>query len=373
MRVSDWEKNRLGDLARFAGGSAFPKSEQGSLEGEHPFIKVSDLSLSVNSRRIVSANNWVSAAQIQFLKVKLMPPYSVVFAKIGEGLKSERLSTLTRPTAIDNNLMAAIPKEGAVDSTFLYYLLGQVRLSEWAQGSALPYLRQSDLERIPVLVPTLEEQRKIAGVLGALDDLIEVNRGLIADLETLAGEFTESEIDKIDQFSRLTDVSVHLAGKYLAKDSYAGGGSFVVHGSNSVMGRHTQFSHIGPLSVLARIGSYCGALVFSEENAWINNNASGIRAKNGMYSYWLHQVLLRINMDRHRAGSGQPFIRINSLLDDEVPWPTLTQIERLNRVLVSSNRAASTLREEIVQLESARDELLPLLMSGRVRVGNQSE
>ena len=50
----------------------------------------------------------------------------------------------------------------------------------------MPKLTQGNLHRIPILLPPLTEQRAIAGILGALDDKIAVNRRMGATLEAMA-------------------------------------------------------------------------------------------------------------------------------------------------------------------------------------------
>jgi type I restriction enzyme S subunit len=181
---STWTDALLGELCGFRAGGAFPRAEQGLSKGDIPFIKVSDMNLSGNSKKIRAANHWVSFDTAQRLKAKPVDPGAVVFAKIGEALKAERLRVLTMPTLIDNNMMAAIARPG-VDPSFLYFLLETVHLAQWAEGSALPYLRQGDLERIPVRVPGLQEQRGIAKTLGALDDKIDSNVRAVALIEAL--------------------------------------------------------------------------------------------------------------------------------------------------------------------------------------------
>ena len=179
-----WQTVTLEELCRFVGGGAFPKSEQGNTAGQIPFIKVSDLAHRENTFHVNVSNNWIDLNQVQELKAKLMPPGSTVFAKIGEGLKAERLSRLTRETAVDNNLMAATPNE-STDSDFLYYLLSTIGLSKWAQGSAIPFLRQKDLNAIVVKVPDLPAQKELAGALLTFDQLIENNRRQIGLLHEL--------------------------------------------------------------------------------------------------------------------------------------------------------------------------------------------
>ena len=266
------------------------------------------------------------------------------------------------------------PKASLIDPRYLYYWLRGM----YAEGRTWGYQVQSTglanfqmelfLDRELVRLPPLPEQRRIAGVLGALDDLIEVNRELIRDLGHMASAIFDHLKPSASETEALSNVSDHLAGKYLAKTNYESGGEYTVYGSNSIMGTHHAYLHEGPLSVLARIGSYCGALAFSENNAWINNNASAIRAKDPANAYWIHQALTRLDMDLHRAGSGQPFIRIESLMAASIPWPPSDVLREAGTQIGICYQAIDDLERENAELKAARDDLLPSLMSGRVSV-----
>ena len=171
---SEWENVVLGDICKFHAGNAFPKKEQGISRGDIPFIKVSDMNSSKNQRKIYKSNNWISRKTALRMKLNLAPNGAVVFAKIGEALKAERLRILIQDTAIDNNMMAAIPKQN-IEHDFLLFILEYIHLARFAEGSALPYLRQYDLENIPVTIPSRDIQKNIVKILSVLDDKIELN------------------------------------------------------------------------------------------------------------------------------------------------------------------------------------------------------
>jgi type I restriction enzyme S subunit len=169
-----WQHASLGDICRLVGGSAFPRRYQGQSEGV-PFIKVSDMNLSSNGWMICKASNHVNEKVLVDIGAKKQPRGATVFAKIGEALKADRTRMLTTETAIDNNMMAAIPKSGT-DKWFLYYLISWLRLSNYAEGSALPYLKQSTLNKIPITLPNSEvAQRKVVEILYELDSQIKLN------------------------------------------------------------------------------------------------------------------------------------------------------------------------------------------------------
>ena len=72
------------------------------------------------------------------------------------------------------------------DPRWASYLLRTIDFMSCNDKSSVPGVNRNDLHRIIVLLPPLDEQRTIAGVLGALDDKIEQNRRTAQALERLA-------------------------------------------------------------------------------------------------------------------------------------------------------------------------------------------
>lgn len=78
------------------------------------------------------------------------------------------------------------------DVAFLYYWLSQNRIVETLQVlaeqsvSTYPTIRDADLEALEILLPPLSVQKRIAAILSALDDKIELNNKINANLEQQA-------------------------------------------------------------------------------------------------------------------------------------------------------------------------------------------
>ncbi len=181
-----WRTAALGELCDFRAGSVFKPALQGRSSGQFPFVKVSDMNLPANAVRIQDANNWVSEDDLRELRAKPFPPGTVVFAKIGEALRQNRLRQVARETVVDNNMMGAVPRVDRVDPRYFYYALSLFDFSEIAQGTALPYLTVASLSALTLDIPPADEQRAIAHILGTLDDKIEVNRRMSETLEEIA-------------------------------------------------------------------------------------------------------------------------------------------------------------------------------------------
>ena len=88
--------------------------------------------------------------------------------------------------ASDNTIVADTKSEYSIE--FLSFLLKALPLNSLAGGSAQPLLNQTILSRIEASIPDLREQKKVAAILSAYDELIENNQRRIALLEKMAEE-----------------------------------------------------------------------------------------------------------------------------------------------------------------------------------------
>jgi len=88
---------------------------------------------------------------------------------------------------------------------FVYYALNTIPFTAFNSGSAQASLNRNFIANIPVAIPPRDEQRRIADVLGALDDKIDRNRRLARLLEQIARtEFQARFVDFVG-VENLTD------------------------------------------------------------------------------------------------------------------------------------------------------------------------
>jgi len=112
----------------------------------------------------------------------------IIIGRVGAYCGSTAIST--SPFWASDNTIVALPKEG-LDLRFGYYLLSNARLNRHAGGAAQPLLTQATIKPLRFPVPSLTNQRRIVSVLGAYDDLIEVNGRRIVLLEEMARRLFE--------------------------------------------------------------------------------------------------------------------------------------------------------------------------------------
>jgi len=92
--------------------------------------------------------------------------------------------------ALAQRLIALRGKQGVLDNAFLKFLLQsapvQDQLRARASGTTVLGIKQSELRKVLLALPSVGEQRAIAHILGTLDDKIELNRRMNDTLEAMA-------------------------------------------------------------------------------------------------------------------------------------------------------------------------------------------
>ena len=82
-----------------------------------------------------------------------------------------------------NNHAHVLTGETEQDTRYLYYAISAVAIRPYISGSVQAKLSQANLNRIPIPYPDAATRRAILGILGALDDKIELNRRMAETLE----------------------------------------------------------------------------------------------------------------------------------------------------------------------------------------------
>ena len=180
----NWCWVRWGAVGDFIAGNGFKNEYQGFTEYEIPFYKVGSLK-NTDSNGFISDNSNTINEDIRCeLKATLIPPYSILFAKIGEAIRLNRRSINAISCCIDNNMMAFYPK---CLMWYAYYWSSSVDLYEYTNATTVPAIRKSDLEVIPFpLAPLAEQQRivdRIESLFAKLDEAKEKAQAVVDGFE----------------------------------------------------------------------------------------------------------------------------------------------------------------------------------------------
>ncbi|QOR47317.1 restriction endonuclease subunit S [Trueperella pecoris] len=194
----------LGELVKVVAGCGFPKRYQGRDSLPFPFYKVSDMNLPGNEITLGLANNYVNEVDLISLKARTAPAGTIVFPKIGAAIGTNKKRILTMDSVFDNNIVGLTVFNPALDHKFLFHWFQTVDLIRLANDSgAVPSIRSSELKKLKIPVPPLEEQRRIVTILDKFDALVnDISSGLPAEIEARRKQY-EHYRDRLLTFPEL--------------------------------------------------------------------------------------------------------------------------------------------------------------------------
>ena len=350
----------LGDIATLQAGFGFPPSLQGRASGQYPFAKVGDISRCGRSASSIlsKADHYVDASDVLTIRAKVVPPGSILFAKIGEAIRQNHRVVAGCEMLIDNNAMAAIPK-ASVDSHFLFHYLKTVDFYCLAPATTVPALRKSDLEKLEVPLPPLPEQRRIAAILDQADALRAKRREALAQLDSLTQSiFIEMFGDEVTNFKALAkrplgDLIQVKSGDFLPASAMLTDGKVPVFGGNGVNGFHNVSMFERPKIVIGRVGAYCGCVHTTPARSWVTDNAMYVsRVDEALHFDYLAFALQRANLNRVASQSGQPLVSASRIYPVEILVPTIDDQQTFATRIQAVEALKATHRASLAELDA---------------------
>ncbi len=184
--MSEWQTATVAELCAMTTSGGTPSRKRPDFfcappEGI-PWVRSQELV----DRRITRCGEHITDAGLAKSSAKLVPPGSVLVAMYGATVG--QLGYLDVKAATNQAVCVLIVDPEVTDSRFLYYSLmnERPRLVEQAQGAAQQNLSQATIRQFALRVPGISTQRRIAGILTAIDDLTENNLRRVEVLEEMA-------------------------------------------------------------------------------------------------------------------------------------------------------------------------------------------
>ena len=164
----DWKEKRLGELGEFHGGGTPQTSMFENWNGEIQWFTPTE----IKQKYLFSSKRTITETGFKNSSAKILP--------IGSLLLSTRASvgdvSIAQVECTTNQGFQSLAVNVNNSNEFLYYwiLAHQKIMLRLASGSTFLEISKSDISNLSILVPHLEEQRKIADFLSALDKKIQI-------------------------------------------------------------------------------------------------------------------------------------------------------------------------------------------------------
>lgn len=371
----NWKTVKLGDIGEIIGGATPSTKKSEYYNGNIAWITPKDMSL-LQGRYISHGERNISKVGFENSSTKMLPKNSVVFtsrAPIGYvGINNVELCT-------NQGFKSIIPNE-QVNYMFLYYLLVYNKDKIEAQGSGTTFKEVSGsvMKNIEVSIPPLEEQRKIASILSALDDKIELNQKINRNLELQAQAIFEDGLNRAEDYISLGAFCNFIKGKkpkniksiqlqgyqpYLTIDT--------LRGNNTTYADTTSMVLVNEMDILMVMDGASSGIVYFGKEGVVASTLAKIEV-NPRYMLFLEMIYqtLKFNekdINSHTTGSAIPHTDKNYTLSLKIPL--FKGIDKVTKTLYFIRKQIVCNNKEIETLKSIRDTLLPKLMNGEIDVG----
>lgn len=321
-----------------------------------------------------------------------------LFARITPCLENGKISQFTSTT--DNPAFGSTEywilraKDGVSDPGFVYYLAKSDLIRKTAEKSMVgasgrQRAQIQSVQDLDIGDVSLTDQRKIAGVLGAYDDLIENNSKRIEKLETMARLLYRHYFESVEagQRSRIPLLdSIELKPKtvvpkdgdkpYVPMESLQTNSMvlsfFSKRAGNSgskFEAGDTLFARITPSLENGKTG-FVYELPDGHTSAFGSTEFIVMRSKTLspeiVYLVARSDVVRRTAIKSMVGASGRQRVQEKCFAELTLPEITETEIQELTEKLRPMYKQINILHKKNVNLSEARDLLLPRLMSGEI-------
>ena len=400
----EWKEVRLGDVCSIQrGASPRPIQKFISKEGM-PWVKIADAT-GISSRYISSTSEYIIKEGIS--KSRIVHPGDLIVSNSA----TPGLPKFMAIEACVHDGWLIIRDLDGIDKVFLYYVFINIRrrLSNQANGSVFMNLKTDIVKDFVIKLPMLDDQRRIASILSSLDQKIELNNKINADLEEMAqaifknwfvdfepfkdGKFVDSELGMIpegwkvgraDDFYQINIgktpprkehkwFSTNPADKIWVSIANMGNSGIFISDSSEYLTKEAVDRHniimVPRNTILLSFKLTVGRVAIADKELTTNEAIARFILSDDKYMEYLYLYLK--NFDYNSLGSTSSIataVNSKTIKGMQMLQPSDKIIDAFHIQVNPIFEKIRSLTKESSRLSLLRDTLLPRLMSGELEV-----
>ena len=293
-----------------------------------------------------------------------------------------------------------ICKESVLHPMYAFYLISSEtvkrQLSVAAQQTKIRHTSPDKIKDCVVWIPDLEEQKRIASILSALDNKIALNREINQNLEAMAKLLYDYWFVQFDFPNEEGKPYKSSGGKMVWNEKikreipigwdnctlkdfltiknghdhkYLSEGLYPVYGSGGEMRRVNEYLYKGESVLMPRKGTL-NNIMYVDESFWTVDTMFYSEMKVLHCAKYIFFAIKDIDFTRWDSGTGVPSMTASTLYNLPMIKPNIDLLKRFDKAITPIFYKMKQIRVEYEVLTKQRDELLPLLMNGQVSIPN---
>ncbi|MBO5717424.1 MAG: restriction endonuclease subunit S [Alistipes sp.] len=408
--MTSWNTYKIGDLCKISSSKRIFAKEY--KDSGIPFYRGKEIIEKQKGNKI-STELYISQER-----------YDEIKAKHGVPIKGDMLLTSVGTLGIpyivqdevfyfkDGNLTWFYNFEG-IDSRYLYYWflspIGKMNIDSKAIGSTQKALTIETLSKFEISLPSLAEQRRIAGILVAIDDKIENNRRINTNLELQAqalykqwfvdfdfpnedgksykssgGKMVDSELGQIPEGWSVGDIYKYIKVIYgapykssLFNEKKEGNPLIRIRDLKTFAPQYytkeilsnTEFINAG--DVVAGMDAEFEPCLWLGERGVLNQRCCKFVGKQDSISNYYVMFLVKPELEfvqSYKTGTTVSHLGKADIDKFVVVQPPFAVIEKFSKIADALLNNKIKLAKENITLATLRDTLLPKLMNGEIKL-----
>jgi len=393
-----WPIYTISDICKVSGGKRLPKGHQFiDSKTKHPYIRITDMSfdsLSTDGLLYITEYTYKHISRYTISKDDIYISIAGTIGYVGKIPEFIDGANLTENCAKLSEFLDEIDRD-----YLLYYLRsprGNGELLTRKGGASQPKLALERIKTVPVPVPPINIQLKIADIFSAYDDLIENNQKQIKLLEEAAmrlykewfvnlrfpGYETSKIVDGVPEGwdrKKLIDIADITMGQSPKSEYYNDrqqglpfhqGVTYYGHRFVTDETYSTSFTRTAEAgSILFSVRAPVGRMNITKNKIVIGRGLAAINHREDLQSFLFYMLKNRFYKD-DLIGNGAIYASItkDALHSQEFIIPNDNLANEFNTTAKEIDQQISNADRQIILLQQARDKLLPRLMSGEIEV-----
>ena len=386
---AEWNLVSIADVGTVITGSTPPTANTDYYAGKKLFITPADFNTGLYIRE---SERTISDAAYSVSRI--IPPNSIYVVCIGATVG--KINMCADAAVCNQQINAVVPKKGN-DSVFLYYCIDYFfnkMKKKYIGEQTLPIVSKGQFSKIHIVLPQIEEQRKVANILTEQDGIIELKEKLLEEkqrqkkylmqqlltgkkrLPGFDGEWMHVRANQI--FKNVTDKKHDGTLEVLSATQDRG---IIPRSQVDIDIKYAEESLTGYKKVVRgnfviSLRSFQGGIEYSEYTGIVSPAYTVLSSiypiEDNYYKQFFKSAdyINRLNIAVYGIRDGKQ-ISYDDFGRIKIPYPPLEEQKAIAEVLTTADREIEILKKTIEQEKQKKKALMQLLLTGIVRVTTQ--
>lgn len=393
--MSEWKEYKLGDIAEIQTGPFGSQLHMSDYKTEGtPIITVEHLGenrILHNNLPLVGQEDW------QRLIKYTLKEGDIVFSRVGSVDRRVYVTKDEDGWMFSGRCLRVRANKEKVNQKFLSFYFGQESFKETirriAVGATMPSINTTILSEVEISIPDIKYQTAIASVLSSFDDKIDLlhrqNKTLEQIAETIFRQWFVEEAEESWEIKTINSIASNIQYGYTQSASEDKVGPKFLR-ITDIQGGVINWDTVPYCKInekeFDRYELKTGDVVAARTGASTGENIYLYKPEEAVFASYLIRLQfsnlflarfigLLMRSQEYRgyiegilSGSAQPNANASELTSYQLQIPPSEKLEAFYKMITELDEKKYSNNNQIKTLTQLRDELLPKLMSGEVRV-----